>query len=327
MIDRNDVVNAYRMFFGREPESEAVITHYTTEIPDLNALRTLFMNSSEFRDSLERYQPPRMPRLGFNGPLMSVAMDTDESKLMALFDKVSAQWLHLGKTEPHWSVLTNDSYYQDNFHMNRDAFYGSGYPEVQMFDATLVRANVLTANLNRCVELGCGVGRVTGPLAERFNSVVGVDISPSHLLVAKEHFKATSHENIEWVHLDSIASIQNLGVFDVLYSRIVLQHNPPPVMLRLLRDLLNLLRPGGIAFFQIPTYKAGYSFSIDDYLAHPNVTDMEMHYLPQWHLLRLIKECDCEVLEIREDDSTGLSVTAVSNTLLVQKAIHTFSDS
>ena len=322
MIDRDDVFNAYRMFFGREPESDAAIAQCTTEIQDLDALRALFINSIEFRNSLEKYQPPRMPRLGFNGPPMSIEILADEVKLAELFAKVSAQWSHLGETEPHWSVITNDSYYQENFHMNREAFYSSGYAEVQMFDATLKRANVSSDNLNRCVELGCGVGRVTGPLAERFNKVIGVDISPAHLLVAKDYFSATDHDNIEWVHLDSIELVSDLGVFDLLYSRIVLQHNPPPVMHRILRDLLDLLRPGGIAFFQIPTYKAGYSFSIDGYLARPNVTDMEMHYLPQGHLLRLIKECDCEVLEIREDDSTGLSVTAVSNTLLVQKVIH-----
>lgn len=100
--------------------------------------------------------------------------------------------------------------------MNRAAFYGSGYQEVQMFDATLKRANVSTHNLNRCVELGCGVGRVTGPLAERFSSVTAVDISPAHLLVAKSHFSATGHDNIDWVHLDSIESVTDLGVFDVL---------------------------------------------------------------------------------------------------------------
>ncbi len=74
-----------------------------------------------------------------------------------------------------------------------------------------------------------------------------------------------------------------------------------------------------MAFFQVPTYKAGYRFCIDDYLDLTNVTDMEMHYFPQAALLDLVAEQGCRVLEIREDDAIGLSITAVSNTLLVQK--------
>ena len=45
-----------------------------------------------------------------------------------------------------------------------------------------------------------------------------------------------------------------------------------------------------------------------------------MHYLPQAALLDLLAEQGCRVLELREDDAIGLSVIAVSNTLLVQKA-------
>lgn len=42
----------------------------------------------------------------------------------------------------------------------------------------------------RCVELGCGVGRVTVPLAKRFVQAIGLDISSAHLRVAQEHARA-----------------------------------------------------------------------------------------------------------------------------------------
>jgi len=76
-----------------------------------------------------------------------------------------------------------------------------------------------------------------------------------------------------------------------------------------------------VAFFQLPTYKAGYRFCIEEYLSQENNTHMEMHYFGQAALLDLLAEQKCRVLEIREDDSNGISVTAVSNTVLVQKVV------
>lgn len=149
--------------------------------------------------------------------------------------------------------------------------------------------------------------------------MIAVDISPAYLRVPADHLAPKGIGNVQVRHLDSIGELARLGDFDVLYSRIVLQHNPPPVMLRLLTDLLTQLKPGGVAFFQVSTYKAGYRFLIDEYLEHENVTDMEMHYLPQAALLELVARRNCRLLEIREDDAIGLSVIAVSNTLLLQK--------
>jgi len=320
MIPREDVIAAYRMLFGREPESDAVVTHYATEVADLRALRELFINSVEFRAQIASLLSARPPRPPFNGPPMPVELDVAPEKLAALFAKVSAQWHHLGETEPHWSVLTNESYFQETFHMNREAFYASGESEAAMFDATLARAGIARENLRSCLELGCGVGRVTAPLASRFATVVGVDISRSHLRVAEAFLNEKGIQNVMLRHLDSIDAVGLFGNFDVLYSRIVLQHNAPPVMKRLLEDLLAQLRPNGVAFLQVPTYKAGYRFVIDDYLARHNSTDMEMHYLPQVTLLDLITRCGCRVLELREDDTIGISATTISNTVLLQKA-------
>ena len=79
------------------------------------------------------------------------------------------------------------------------------------------------------------------------------------------------------------------------------------------------LAVGGVAFLQMPTYRAGYRFAVDDYLARDNTNAMEMHVFPQVALLDLIAEEKCRILEIREDDAAGISATMISNTLLLQK--------
>src|SRR5437763_17107780 len=42
----------------------------------------------------------------------------------------------------------------------------------------------------RCVEVGCGPGRMTGALAERFDEVVALDVSPAMLDHARSNVTA-----------------------------------------------------------------------------------------------------------------------------------------
>src|SRR5438876_5275944 len=46
-----------------------------------------------------------------------------------------------------------------------------------------------------CVEIGCGPGRMTGALAERFDRVLAVDVSPAMLDLAREKVTA---QNVEF---------------------------------------------------------------------------------------------------------------------------------
>ena len=74
----------------------------------------------------------------------------------------------------------------------------------------------------------------------------------------------------------------NLEQADLVYSVIVLQHNPPPVIHMLVRAFLKALNPGGVAYFQVPTYRVGYRFSPGEYLENEGKTHamMEMHVIP-----------------------------------------------
>lgn len=319
MPSRDEVIYAYRLLLGREPESETVLNHYATELTSVQALRELFMNSPEFREKMANHLAPPVPRPSLAGPRMNVELNLSPQDLATLFRRTAAQWEHLGSTEPHWSVITSQSYLQEHYKGNEAAFYMSGEVECKTFAAVMARAGLKLDPAHTCLELGCGVGRVTTALARRFATVLGVDISGAHLKLAAEYNRSKEIANIRLHHLANLESLPALGSFDVLYSRIVLQHNPPPVIGWLLQQLLGMLRAGGVAFFQVPTYNAGYRFQLSDYLRQQNQTSMEIHYYPQEALLRLIQNAGCRLLELREDDSIGLSASAVSNTILVQK--------
>ena len=113
----------------------------------------------------------------------------------------------------------------------------------------------------------------------------------------------------------------NLEQADLVYSVIVLQHNPPPVIHMLVRAFLKALNPGGVAYFQVPTYRVGYRFSPGEYLENEGKTHamMEMHVLPQRIIFQTACEESCELVEVLEDDWTGLRLGEVSNTFMIRK--------
>jgi len=104
---------------------------------------------------------------------------------------------------------------------------------------------------------------------------------------------------------------------DLIYSVIVLQHNPPPIIHRVIVQFMRALNPGGIAFFQLPTYKEGYRFLLEEYLGKESMQEeMEMHALPQNAVFEIVREENGKLLEVVEDFSTSWGL---SNTFLVQK--------
>ena len=166
------------------------------------------------------------------------------------------------------------------------------------------------------VELGCGLGRVTIPLARAAGTVIGYDISRSHLAIAHSRAQSTGMRNIRFVQLETFSDFRL--EFDAFYSRIVLQHNPPPLIKMFVEKICELLKSGGVAIFQFPIYLRGYRFKASTYLAsRSSQLDMEMHVLPQDAVFMAIDRAGCKLLEVRETEDTGRPDVFLSNTFIV----------
>ncbi|MHA3792039.1 class I SAM-dependent methyltransferase [Sphingomonas sp. YL-JM2C] len=303
-VSREEVIWAYRMLLGREPESEAVI-ELQMGASDRNHLRQAFLGSPEFqRRFAGPYAPLPVGRF-FDVDRTDIDIACSDEQLQAMFDRIGEAWKTFGETEPHWSVLTSDSFRQENLAANIDAFYASGRNDVDLHLHFLRRAG-LPVRFGKALDFGCGVGRLTLGLAAHADQVVGVDISPPHLRLATERARESAVANISFESIAAPDDLDRYRDFDLVISLIVLQHNPPPVMASLYRKLLRALAPGGVAIIQMPTFMQGQSFTAAHYLANEQPS-MEMNALPQKLIFEIIEEMGCRALEIRENGVAGES--------------------
>lgn len=239
-----------------------------------------------------------------------------------MFAHIERCWTRLGEEEPHWSVLTQPEFRAAHISESMSQFYQSGKHDSDLLVDAARRCNVSLPTDGVCFELGCGVGRVTIWLASLFAQVIAADVSKPHLKIAEHAFRTRNQSNVYVLPITQIDALNGLRPFDCFFSLIVLQHNPPPVIRWLLKSVLTQLRPGGVAFFQLPVHLPDYRFAADSYLAGSDAsTEMEVHALPLDAVWNVLQQTDCTLLEGREYDCLGIP-GARSINFFVQKRLH-----
>ena len=322
MITSEQVALAYQLLLGRDPESADIVNNLCQTVHSVPALRESFMRSPEFRsrmgEILDKHQDVQL-RHPFHLPHIPVEAEISDDLLKKMFDRIKYEWTYLGESEPYWSTITQPQYHLDHFESNRQQFYDSGKYVLDIFLAALRRNNINPNLIQTCLEVGCGVGRVSQFLAQTFPKLISTDISKPHLLIAKAQVENQGFNNTEFIHWDDPRALYQLPSVDAILSVITLQHNPPPVMVWILKNLLACLNPGGVAYIQIPTYRNGYLFEAERYLQTAQPNTLEMHFLPQHEVFRIIADSDCTCLEIREDGMVGDESQMLSNTFLIRR--------
>ena len=101
------------------------------------------------------------------------------------------------------------------------------------------------------LDIGCGLGRLTRPLARGAERVIALDISEE--MLARARRLNAELANVEWVHGDgvSLRPVEDSSV-DVCVSHVVFRHIPDPsITLGYIREMGRVLRPGGFAAFEL----------------------------------------------------------------------------
>lgn len=322
-VSIEEVEWCYRALLGREPESEeALCSHLFHD--DFKALVESFVYCQEYstnrRTAIPGTPPESAPSLVHRMDLRPNEVDSTATaeELAACVAVVRSAWAHLGDVKPHYSVLTNERFLPENLPGSLDLFWGSGEAEAAAAQRSLGYYGFAGLESKTCVEYGCGVGRVSFGLAKRFAKVYGYDISPGHLKVARQRALELGMANADF-RLCPDSEVGDIEPCDFFYSKIVFQHNPPPLIAELIRRVLEALLPGGIAIFQVPTYGAGYGFKLRNWLNASHDLNMQMHCLPQQRIFEIVHAENCLPLEVREDNFTGAPGRYISNTFVIRK--------
>jgi ubiquinone/menaquinone biosynthesis C-methylase UbiE len=124
----------------------------------------------------------------------------------------------------------------DPFAADYDRFAGLESPKLMHW---------VTAHLppqgRRALDVGCGSGRYSLVLAERFHSVVAIDISEALINLAQQ---SRPHPRVRYDLCDLMAFDDSAG-FDLVFSSATLHHLQD--LDQALRRLCSLIAPGGVA--------------------------------------------------------------------------------
>ena len=156
-------------------------------------------------------------------------------------DRMRQDWDERARKDALYYIVTNAA-------ESEEQFAASGEQSVRDILADVehllpARATVL--------EIGCGIGRMLRPLARRFTSVYGVDVSTEMISRARQRHAEVSNI-ILWltdgITLEPIRS----GSVDLALSYLVFQHIPDASVVETnIRETFRVLKAGGLFKFQV----------------------------------------------------------------------------
>jgi SAM-dependent methyltransferase len=164
-------------------------------------------------------------------------------------DDVRRDWTRLGAEDPLWAVLVGPGKRGGNWSV--EEFLSTGRADVEATRRWLDELGMPT-RWERVLDFGCGVGRLSQALAQNANEVVGVDISVPMLDKARELDRSGGVCQFVVNESSDLRQFPD-GHFDLVYTTLVLQHLPRPVIDRYVAEFLRVLRPGGIAVMGVAT--------------------------------------------------------------------------
>jgi SAM-dependent methyltransferase len=165
-------------------------------------------------------------------------------------DDLQSHWNEWGRRDPYWAIISRPDRRGNRWDL--DEFLRTGVDEIAALLASLQKLGV-AVRTGRALDFGCGVGRVTQALAGTFAECDGVDIAPSMIERAHELNRFGDRCRYHVNDRDDLALFGD-GVFDFVYSVIVLQHIAPEFTAAYLREFTRVLAPGGVLVFQLPSH-------------------------------------------------------------------------
>jgi SAM-dependent methyltransferase len=161
-----------------------------------------------------------------------------------------ADWDAIANAHPFYGVLAAERFRDETMTpADIDTFYEWGRVDVEKAIEPYRRMTGADFAPHRALDFGCGVGRMSFAMRKYAREVVGVDVAPRMLEVAREQAAARNVTDVEF------RSALPSEPVDWVASMIVLQHIPPARGHRILEQLVALLNPGGWFSVQLTFFR------------------------------------------------------------------------
>lgn len=163
--------------------------------------------------------------------------------------RLQAVWENHAKEDPLWAILTDSAKIGRKWDLAE--FFQTGEREIDGLLETLA-LHQIDFDFAAALDFGCGVGRLSQALSRKFQSVSGVDISPTMIETAKS---LNQYKDSCSYFLNARRDLQIFKdeTFSFIYSNIVLQHIPPDLIRQYLAEFSRVLKPDGLLVFHLPS--------------------------------------------------------------------------
>ena len=163
--------------------------------------------------------------------------------------ELQRHWNKFGKQDPFWAIITRHDKKGNKW--SHEEFFELGKQEIAGVMEYVQKLGLIPQR-GRALDFGCGVGRLTQALADYFDAVVGIDIAPSMVKLAKHYNRFGSRCVYQVNEQDNLRLFSDLE-FDFIYTNIVLQHMKPEYAKSYIKEFLRILKPEGALIFQLPS--------------------------------------------------------------------------
>lgn len=212
-----------------------------------------------------------------------------------------------GREDPLYAVLSHKGCQHNRW--DPEEFFETGRREIEGV-LRYVDALGLPLTRRRALDFGCGVGRLSQALADHFEQVVGVDIAESMIEQARRYNRHGDRVRYLVNETDRLEAPDDESV-DFVYSTITLQHIPPEPAGAYIREFFRVLRPGGVAVFQVPHGKAhkpgslrARAYRFQRRRLRPlwkivrGQLPVEMHYIPRDRVQSIVDQSGGRIVDV-----------------------------
>lgn len=234
----------------------------------------------------------------------------------------------LGAEDPLYAVLSFREAKGNRW--DPEKFFQRGHAEIRSALAFISKQG-LQPRRGRALDFGCGAGRLTQALCEEFEDVVGVDISSTMIETANRFNKHGSRCCYHVNTVDHLPMLEDAS-FDFIYSNITLQHVPPEASTRYIAEFVRVLKPGGVALFQLPDgpyHRPGgpgerwYAFRRGPvrrfWKRIRGKVPVEIHYVSRRRVCEIVEAAGGEVLNVCDDEMARRGRNSLFYTVVPRK--------